>query len=202
MPRLVVLALGLSIVLSQAAEAATRKWTGAGGDSAWDTPSNWENGILPVDGDSLHFPAGLAAPLLNDTSLSFIDHLWIDDGYQLNGNPIEIRDGITIAPTVSAYVGLEVRVAQSQHWTGAKLGGSDPGGTSSLNVVFTDASAVLSVSAAGTWYLFVQGAGEVSLINGVLWRHTNGSTYLYVMNGFQYVPVPMESLDPTWQAIP
>ena len=40
------------------ADAATRTWSGAGGNDQWMTAANWQGGVAPVAGDDLVFPVG------------------------------------------------------------------------------------------------------------------------------------------------
>ncbi len=72
--------------------AATRTWTGGGGNSNWTTTANW-GGTAPVAGDNLVFPSG-AAQLTNTNNYgagtSFASITISGTGYTLAGNSIAL----------------------------------------------------------------------------------------------------------------
>lgn len=43
------------LLIPRTASAATRTWTGAGGNSLWSNAANWEGGVAPKNGDDLVF---------------------------------------------------------------------------------------------------------------------------------------------------
>ena len=87
-----------------AALAATKTWTGGGGDDNWTTGANW-GGTAPAAGDDLVFPAGAprAATSFNNftvgTSFNSITFNGSGAGYTIDGNRIALVAGITSSAT-------------------------------------------------------------------------------------------------------
>src|SRR5207244_5882213 len=85
----------LCLLFPALAEAATRTWTGGGGDNNWGTAGNW-GGTAPVAGDDLVFPSG-ASQLSNNNNIaaatSFNSITISDSGYTLAGNSITLAEG-------------------------------------------------------------------------------------------------------------
>src|SRR5438874_1110148 len=48
----------LFLVTAPSASAATRVWSGGGGNGFWNNGANWVGGVVPVSGDALAFPTG------------------------------------------------------------------------------------------------------------------------------------------------
>ncbi len=101
------------------AAAATRTWSGAGGDANWSTAANW-GGTAPVAGDDLVFPGG-AAQLTNSndfaasTSFNTISFTGASGGYVLGGNAIQLVAGITASNTTgNNSVALPITLGASQ----------------------------------------------------------------------------------------
>ncbi len=58
--------------LAGRASAATRTWTGAGGDTNVSTPGNWQGSVAPGDGDDVVFPSGIANTIVTqDLAVKF-----------------------------------------------------------------------------------------------------------------------------------
>lgn len=74
---------------------ATRTWDGSY-STYWSASQNWVEGVAPVDGDDLVFPAG-AARLVN-TNNAWVAQinsiLFTGSGYVLNGSALALSDGI------------------------------------------------------------------------------------------------------------
>lgn len=102
----VLAASSLVVLASSQVFAATKTWTGAGGNNNFSTAANWSDNSVPVNGDSLVFGmAGLAddEELTNDiTNLTLVGILFTgnsEDAYTIVGNPITISGSISSAST-------------------------------------------------------------------------------------------------------
>src|SRR4051812_16279110 len=76
-------------------QSATRTWTGAA-SNLWSNAANWAEGVVPVNGDALVFPAG-AANLANRNDLAFgrlFQTLTVNDNYTFTGLPFGTTNGI------------------------------------------------------------------------------------------------------------
>src|SRR5437763_1419024 len=94
----------LSLLWAAHLAAATRTWTGAGGNN-WTIAANWKEGGAPVAGDDLVFPAGAANQLTTNNDFpantSFNSIAFTGGSYRLNGIAITIGAG-GIHTTLSA----------------------------------------------------------------------------------------------------
>ncbi|HVG22989.1 MAG TPA: VCBS repeat-containing protein [Thermoanaerobaculia bacterium] len=158
MTRFIILALAALVASAPAADAAVRKWVGTY-DARWSVPVNWENAVVPVNGDTLHFPAGAPLSTYDDlTSLQWVDTIRVDDNYKMVygfGNPtsLEVRGGVIVGPGVtSAVFAPTLTVAQPQTWTG---GGAE------FTVRITDSGATLTLSPDGAYSLAASGVGAI-----------------------------------------
>jgi hypothetical protein len=110
------LASGMGSIL-----AATRTWTGLGGDNFWTTAANW-GGTVPVAGDDLVFPNG-AARLTNTnnltagTSFKSISITGPAGGYAISGNDIQLVAGLTADNSATNSVFLFIVLTASQTFT-------------------------------------------------------------------------------------
>jgi len=52
----------IMMLVGSVASAATLHWTGAGGDTLWDNPNNWETGQVPGAGDEAYIDVPAALP--------------------------------------------------------------------------------------------------------------------------------------------
>lgn len=122
-----VLLLGmvLSGLTSGTALAATKTWTGSGGDSNFNTSGNWSPSGAPTNGDDLVFPqtATNKTPNNNISSLSIGNISFTGsgfDGYTLSGNALTLTGGITSNVTGDGFLAtLEtpITVSGSQTWS-------------------------------------------------------------------------------------
>ena len=134
------LALAMLSCLAPGAAAATRTWSGLGGDTNWTTAGNWD--VLPVAGDDLAFPSGVPAGSLannnNFPALTLFGSITFNgNGYTLNGNAITLGTGgiagtsgaapqtndINLAITLSANTVIDVVNGGELHFNGA-IGGN------------------------------------------------------------------------------
>src|SRR5205823_1666300 len=73
---------------------AVRIWTGAGGDTLWSDPANWDGGVAISTNDDLVFPAGVSQTLTTvDAGLpsaSFSSITFGGSGYVVNGNALTL----------------------------------------------------------------------------------------------------------------
>lgn len=80
----------------QAAFAATKTWTGSGGNSNLATAGNWQGGVAPVDGDSLAFGSGSSLTLNNDLSSSIVvDGFDTGRTVSINGAELKVKGNFT-----------------------------------------------------------------------------------------------------------
>jgi len=137
--------------------AATRTWSGAGGDSNWSTVANW-GGTAPVAGDDLSFPDG-AAQLTNTndlaagTSFNSISFTGPSGGYAISGNGIQLVAGITAVNNTTNFLHIPIQITASQTFnvTGDRLSfasGSIDLGSNTLTLVGST-GVVDSLSATG-----------------------------------------------------
>jgi VCBS repeat-containing protein len=70
-------------------------WTNTSGDSDWENPENWNQGVIPTAADSVLIPDGAGAPVVSGpvtlTSLVLFDELIINDGSLLLGGESRIE---------------------------------------------------------------------------------------------------------------
>ena len=131
-------ALG-AMVAPETALAATKTWTGLGGDANWQTGGNW-GGTAPLAGDDLVFPAG-AAQTTNTNNFpagtSFNSLAFSGNGYVIGGNRIALSvSGITSTvatgqtDTLNLDVALSSGTSMAVNNSGATLilGGATSGG--------------------------------------------------------------------------
>ena len=74
-------------LLGSSAHAASRTWTGSGGNNKWSTPNNWNPVGAPGNGDDLHIFAS-SATTDNDLSNLQLDSLVIGSTTKITGNAI------------------------------------------------------------------------------------------------------------------
>ncbi|MFO7535679.1 MAG: autotransporter-associated beta strand repeat-containing protein, partial [Kiritimatiellia bacterium] len=68
----------------------SRTWSGAGNNSNWSEADNWTNGV-PLDGDSLVFPAGAMRLTNNNDCLTRVGNVSIStNGYSFSGNTLTL----------------------------------------------------------------------------------------------------------------
>ncbi len=154
--------------------AATRTWTGAGGDNFWTTAANW-GGTAPVAGDDLVFPSG-AARLTNTnnltagTSFNSISFTGPAGGYAISGNDIQLVAGLTADNSATNSVILFVVLTASQTFTVSgdrlSLGAIELG---SNTLTFAGATGVVELNGV------VSGTGGISSSLGVFFVDTSAS---------------------------
>jgi autotransporter-associated beta strand protein len=102
----------LLLFLAASSQAATRTWGGST-NGQWSVASNWDFGILPVAGDTLHFePGGLNLNNTNDfpAGTAFAAIIVDGAGYVLNGNQV-VLDSLTVNVVGSVTVNLPIQLA-------------------------------------------------------------------------------------------
>lgn len=165
-----VAGLLIAVLLATPARASTVTWTGGGSDSLWSNPANWAGGV-PVDGDSLVFPANASRrAAVNDLVGLVVASMTIDapsaGGYDLSGNAFTLVGGLsadgTTADTVNR-IGNDVTLGAAQTWTVGfelRLDGTLGGGAGA--VLTKDGVGQLSLDAANSY------AGTTTVAAGVL----------------------------------
>lgn len=102
-----------ALALAATSPAATRTWTGGGGDSNWTTAANW-GGVAPAANDDLVFPAGAAQTANNNdfASGTAFNSITIGvsgteaGGYTLNGNAVSLAAGLSAYCNGTNTIGL------------------------------------------------------------------------------------------------
>ncbi len=119
--KLFVIALLLSVsslsILAQHTFAATRTWTGAGGNANMTTAGNW-GGTAPVAGDVLIFPANITnRTVTNDftaatsfASITFSGATTAASAYTITGNSITLAGNITDSTTGNFSAGNTINL--------------------------------------------------------------------------------------------
>lgn len=103
--------------------AATRTWSGAGGDGKWSTPANW-GGAAPANGDLLVFNgAGWLANTNDLSNLSIAGLRFQNGGFQLYGNPVTLTTSsaglvTNLAGLNAVYLGI-VNLQANKAWYAA-----------------------------------------------------------------------------------
>ncbi|UCD48501.1 MAG: discoidin domain-containing protein, partial [Phycisphaerales bacterium] len=86
----------LALLLVSVAGAADIHWTGAGGDTRWDNPANWETGQVPTGGDNAYIdvPAARApnGPVISEGMEAAISGL----ACEVAGEPVMTMTGGTL----------------------------------------------------------------------------------------------------------
>ncbi|MDD5562708.1 MAG: hypothetical protein PHQ91_03260 [Thermoanaerobaculaceae bacterium] len=154
--------------------AATKTWTGAGGDNFWTTAANW-GGTVPVAGDDLVFPSG-AARLTNTnnltpgTSFNSISFTGPAGGYAISGNDIQLVAGLTADNSATNSVNLFIVLTASQTFTVSgdrlRLGAIELG---SHTLTFAGASGIVELNG------IVSGTGGISSSAGVVFLLVSAS---------------------------
>jgi hypothetical protein len=176
-----VFSLAIVTVLSGTGSllAATRTWTGAGGDANWTTVANW-GGVAPSAGDDLVFPGG-ALQLANNndlaagTSFNTISFTGATGGYLLNGNSIQLVAGISAANTANdnrVYVPIQLTAPQTFACTitspsGLYIEGAVNLGANTLTLNLDSSSGIrVDGTITGTGGVTITGTGGSAVIFG------------------------------------
>ena len=106
----------------RAADAATRIWTGGGGNSSWSTPGNWVANNVPANGDVVVVPVSVAAAVgTNNLNNLVLAALVLQHGYTLSGNQITLGgDGLHVDSLPAndvVSITAPLRLSAAQTWT-------------------------------------------------------------------------------------
>ena len=111
---------GAILVTTTSAFCATRVWSGAPGTpSLWSNAANW-NGVAPVAGDDLVFPAGVPGASTNDFPAGTqFNSISIGQPFDdLRGNAVRLGSGgINSTALNFVSVGFPITLAASQTWS-------------------------------------------------------------------------------------
>jgi hypothetical protein len=187
-----------AVFLSLDVAAATRTWTGAGGDNRWSTAANW-GGTAPVAGDDLVFPNGaLQLSNTNDlaggTSFHSISFPGPVGGYTISGNPIQLVAGLTANNNTRNYFNLAIGLTAPQTFTifGDGLRFNGPINLGSNTLTFAGPTGVVTLNGA------VSGTGGIS---SSVWAFVVVTTLTYTgptnVTGGDFVVLVPSSLSPS-----
>jgi len=171
----VLLALSALLTINVgSAFAATRTWTGAGGDNNFSTSANWSGGAAPTNGDVITFDtASLTEAEIVTNDISGLSLAGInatgggDYGYVIAGQGITVTGPLSLSGSLyftgTVTLGANVTVSGSR---GLSMGyGADKGtlavGTRTLT---TSASVYGTISGSGT--IVVQNNASASIETG------------------------------------
>jgi len=98
--------------------SATKTWTGGGADANWSTAGNWSPAGAPINGDDLVFDnSGARRSNNNDLSSMSFNTITITNpspGYTLNGNSIQLANGITATNVAASMIDLPILLSGNQ----------------------------------------------------------------------------------------
>jgi autotransporter-associated beta strand protein len=154
--------------------AATKTWSGTGGDANWSTPGNWQGLIPPFAGDDLVFPA-VASKFTNNNNLpagtSFRSITISGSGYTLDGNSIVIADNQTITAsyasgtsTINFSVSANFPTVNVTNMGATLVFGGNFSGSTYFNKNGTGAAVLLGTTTSGGGWLV--NAGILNIQNG------------------------------------
>src|SRR5689334_19296955 len=122
-----LLAVVAAALMPASALAATKTWSGLGGNANWSNPGNWVEGVAPVANDDLMFPAG-ASGLSNTNNLTpgttFHSIAIGGSGYILTGNAVTIADGSVIVAFLPNGTTSTINLPVSGNGTNITVGGT------------------------------------------------------------------------------
>jgi len=158
--------------LSLQAHAATRTWTGLGGDNKWSTADNWDSGA-PVSGDDLVFEGETQLENKNDLdayttikSITFnsTSNFWVNSSIG-GSNPITLGNfmgsGITNSAAGAPFFGPDMKLG---NWTTV----TNNGGWLTMQGALDTQGYALSVTGSGAVTISggISGTGNVGKSSG------------------------------------
>lgn len=165
----------LLLFLAASSQAATRTWGGST-NGQWSVASNWDFGILPVAGDTLHFePGGLNLNNTNDfpAGTAFAAIIVDGAGYVLNGNQV-VLDSLTVNVVGSATVNLPIQLANPSSIT-VTFGTLTLGSPVDLNGNSLTLNVAVGSSVADSGV--ISGAGSITKIGAGDWTLSAVNTF-------------------------
>jgi autotransporter-associated beta strand protein len=160
MSRTLSLSLVFLVACACPALAATRSWTGAGPDNSTATAMNWSGNTLPVTGDDVIFPAGVAKTTVSSTL--FVTYHSVT--FATTGGAVYNVSGLLV---VSAYVQVDSGETD--------IAGFNPFDPGTPAVVSLNVAAGAELKMQGT----IVGAAEVTLRKGGAGRATFAASNNY-----------------------
>lgn len=157
----------------------TRAWDGGGSNNFFSNPTNWVGDVLPQDGDSILFPAGLLSgdTLATNNLRIRYDQLICaaDSGMSLRGQPLFLAGGIiatqdggglALASDVSFLAGSSIQVGAGN----LLLLGSVTNGGSDITVTGGSGRVRFDGVVSGGGGLVISNIGGVELNNGNIYQ--------------------------------
>jgi len=183
----ILMAALLAATLPNALKAATRTWTGGGGDTKWSTPGNW-GGTAPINGDTLVFTGATGAANTNDLlNLSVAGLRFESGGFHLYGNAINFTtsaSGLVTNLTGVNTIHLGLSPLQSnKRWEVAAgsellLAGPNTSTTTSGGIVMLDGGGTVRFTGSTTAVRGIDLTNGTVVVDGAFVDHSN--------DGFRY----------------
>jgi hypothetical protein len=190
-------ALTAALAFAAPLAGATRTWTGAAGNTLWGVPNNWQEGVAPVAGDDLVFPASANYQANNNNLLAGIafNSIRISGGtYNITGNAITLGAGGLSSPSNSYQsFSLDVTLGADQTWN---MSSDVPGGGSLLvkgatNLNGKALTCTYANNTTNVWQGAINGTGSFTINGpgGPALLAANSTTAPMMLNGFANVHV-------------
>lgn len=172
----------LGVIFSGQASAATKTWDGEGADDNFNTAANWSGDSIPVNGDTLVFPASVDADTTTGDDRQLTNNIsnlsvagiqftgtFIDDDYDqytISGNALTVTDDITVAEgTVYFLTGITI-TQDIAITSGDGIGSISFGNYETSNIDFNIGGNTVTASKYLVFYSRLVGSGSLALSAG------------------------------------
>ncbi len=154
-------------------------WTGAGGDSLWSNPANWESHALPRTGDDVQIVSPTQVVFDATAGAVTINSLTCDAQFSITGGSLDILGSASFNKQVTQSAGELTGTGQINFNAQAEISGGIMAGTG-----------VTTITSAGTWSINTAN-NSVSLVGRTIYDHGtvtwNGTANLLTGGGAFHV---------------